>query len=124
MSDIYGKTVTEYALERRVAELERENYLLRRDMPPSMSYEYKPEDPIKMTVAPGTVTLRVVARAEVEHRMGGYNILAKNSDGLGYAYFMDEYMVRQTNKWVRADMLQHVFELTGRALADEVAKNA
>lgn len=126
MSDIYGKTVTEYALERRISELERENYLLKMNQPPSVRYDDSPTDPKSvMLKLPLPRTLHIAAQASAEWRDGmqGWQVRGSTSDGLHVAFYMDDAMLKSTNRYTRADILQSILTDVAQSLAGEVSKS-
>lgn len=127
MSDIYGKTVTEYALERRISELERENYLLKMNQPPSVRFLAEgPPDPKSVILTlpvPRTLHIAAQASAEWQDGMQGWQVRGSTSDGLHVAFYMDDAMLRSTNRYTRADILQSILTDVAQSLAGEVAKS-
>lgn len=122
--DIIGKTVTEYALQRHIDELERENYELRYRLGSSFPFMEKIPLDQEIDVKDINPTLKLAVLGKGARYQMGYSVIARafnmSKGTFVVGHYFDDTTMYQMSDYQRADYLNVVFQTTARAIADKI----
>jgi len=131
MSDIFGKTITEYALERRIRELERMIWELQRRLPVSDLQNLFKESPdvfteMRVDSIKPFLPLAVRCSATSDGNMSGYIVKAQaynmSKGTFDVGFYIDERIIRGMNDYCKADYLRELISDVTQRIAEEISK--